>query len=65
MTEKKTSEAQLKATRKWEDKNREHTRKKSYQRTTRLFIRNHANEDDLSELEQLIAERRDHLEGRK
>lgn len=61
MTEKKTSDAQIKATRKWEEKNRKKTTIQSYRRTARSFIRNHATEEDLKELEQLIQDRRDQL----
>lgn len=58
----KTSDAQRKASRAWEEKNRAKARKDGYRRTARLFIRSHAQEEDLQELEVLIAERRKVLE---
>lgn len=54
----KTTEAQKRASRNWEEKNRSKATVDSYRRTTRLFIRSHAAEEDLREIEQLIAERR-------
>lgn len=62
---KKTSDAQLRANRKWEDKNREKTRVDGYRRTARLFIRTHASIEDLEELEGLIAEKRKALQEEK
>lgn len=62
MAEKKTSEAQIRATRKWESKNKKKTTIQSYKRTARSFIRNHATEEDMQELEELIAARRQALE---
>lgn len=47
-----------KADKKWIEKNKEHRKYLSYRGAARLFIRNHAKEEDLQELEQLIAERR-------
>lgn len=54
-------DAQSKATKKWNQKNREHRNYLSKRSSARNFIRNHATEDDLNELEELIAERRDAL----
>lgn len=53
----KTSDAQKRASRKWEQKHKEEVRVQSYRRTARLFIRTHANNDDLLELKQMIDER--------
>lgn len=61
MTKKKTSEAQLKASRKREGKNRRKATIASYKRSARTFIRNHAEIDDLEELQQLIEERKQSL----
>lgn len=61
MSEKKTSEAQLKASRKWEEKNRKKATIASYKRTARSFIRNHAELEDLEELKELIKEREELL----
>lgn len=63
MTEKKTSDAQLRATRKWEAKNRHQNTINNYRRSAKLFIRNHATSDELDELEKLIAERRTELQN--
>ena len=54
---KKTSEAQIKASRRWEKKNRKKTTIDNYRRTAKLFIRNHADEKDLVELEDMINEK--------
>lgn len=62
MSEKKTSEAQKRASRNWEKNNKEKTKKDTYKRSARLFIRTHATEEDLTELEKLISERRKELE---
>lgn len=61
MSEKKTSEAQLKAIRKWEEKNRKKATISNYKRSARSFIRNHAELEDLEELRALIQEREDTL----
>lgn len=61
MTEKKTSEAQIRATRNWEKKNPEKARKASYRRSGRNYILNYADEDDLKEVEGWIEERRKNL----
>lgn len=58
MAEKsKVSEAQKRASRKWEEKNREKTRIDSYRRTARLFINKYAEKDDLEILKKLIKEK--------
>lgn len=54
----KTSEAQKRASRAWEARNPERAKAQRYKRVARLFIRTHSTEDDLQELEVLIAERR-------
>lgn len=59
--EKKTSDAQIAASRRWEKKNPEHARYMSARRQARSFIRNHATEEDLQELEGLIEEKRQAL----
>lgn len=53
--------AQSKATKKWNANNREHRNYLSKRSSARSFIRNHASSSDLNELEELIAERRDAL----
>ena len=54
----KTSEAQKRASRAWEARNPEKTKRDRYRRTARLFIRSHADFDDIKELEALIEERK-------
>jgi len=56
MTEKN---AQTEANKRWQDKNKEHAKYLQYRTYTRSFIRTLATEDDLEELEKLIADRRD------
>lgn len=54
-------DAQTKATKKWNEQNREHRNYLSKRSSARSFIRNHATDSDLDELEELIAERRNRL----
>ena len=56
MTEKS---AQTEANKRWQDKNKEHAKYLQYRTYARSFIRKLATEDDLEELEKLIADRRD------
>lgn len=58
----KMSDAQKRATEVYRQRNREKTRIDGYRRTARLFIRSHATEEDLQELERLIQERRKMIE---
>lgn len=46
----KVSEAQKKASRSYEERNREQTRINSYRRTARLFVKSYATEKDMREL---------------
>lgn len=46
----KTSQAQIKASRKWEEKNPEKTRYLSARRAARSFVRNRATPEDMEEL---------------
>nr|DAS46618.1 MAG TPA: hypothetical protein [Caudoviricetes sp.] len=50
--------AQTKATKKWNKNNREHRNYLSKRSSARSFIRNHATVDDLNELEELIKEKK-------
>jgi len=52
------SKAQNKAKKKYEEKNRKKTTIDNYRRNAKLFIRNHAKEEDLQELELLIQQKR-------
>ena len=53
----KVPESQRKATERYRQKNRKKTTIDNYKRSAKLFIRNHADQDALSELKQLIKER--------
>ena len=61
MSEKKVSEAQIKANKNWAEKNREYSSYLRSRSSARSFIRNKATLDDLEELEKLINERRKEL----
>ncbi|MCW6701413.1 hypothetical protein NH288_04855 [Anaerococcus sp. NML200537] len=50
-----TPRSQIDATRRWEERNREHARKKNYQRSARLFVRAYADQEDMDELNELFA----------
>ena len=51
------SEAQLKANKKWNDKNKDKQRIYRYRYYARKFIRDLADDDDLKELQEMIQER--------
>ena len=55
-------DAQTKATKKWNEQNREHRNYLSKRSSARSFIRNHATMDDLNELEEIIKEKKEALE---
>lgn len=57
MAENKTSEAQLKAAKKWNDKNKDKQRIYRYRSYARKFVRDLATENDLKELREMIDER--------
>ena len=48
---------QQKANKKWNERNREHRNYLTKRSTSRGFIRNHATQEDLLELQELIQER--------
>ena len=58
----KVSEAQKKAKRNYEKKNRERTRINTYKRSARLFVKTYATEDDMEELNRLYNERKEKLD---
>lgn len=58
----KISDAQKRATEVYRKRDREKTRIDGYRRTARLFIRSHATEEDLQEIEILVEKRRKMLE---
>ena len=55
----KVSEAQKKASRKYEERNREKTRINNYRRTARLFVKTYATEEDMKELIKIYSENKD------
>ena len=55
----KVSEAQKKASRSYEERNREKTRVNNYRRTARLFVKSYANEEDMQELIKIYSENKD------
>ena len=55
----KVSEAQKKASRKYEELNREQTRINNYRRAARLFVKSYANEEDMQELIKIYSENKD------
>ena len=57
MKDNKTSEAQLKAAKKWNDKNKDKQRIYRYRSYARKYVRDTATEDDLLELRKMIDER--------
>lgn len=65
MEDKKTSKAQIRASKKWNAKNPEvikRSRYKSrYKSSTKIYIRDWANEEDLKEVEEWIKLRRENL----
>ena len=54
MTEKKTSEAQIRATRKREEKNPERRKYIRYRSNARTFVRHWATQEDFEELEEIF-----------
>lgn len=53
----KTSDAQLRANKKWQQNNKEHMALIRARSAARSFVRNKANYDELTELSQLIEKR--------
>ncbi|ENA2764860.1 hypothetical protein ABF129_003064 [Listeria monocytogenes] len=56
MTKKTTSDAQLKANKNWQEKNKEHANYLKSRSAARSFIKKKATLEDLKELEKLIIE---------
>lgn len=55
----KVSEAQKRASRNYEERNREKTRINNYRRTARLFVKTYATEEDMKELIKIYSENKD------
>lgn len=54
MTKNKTSEAQKRASRAYEERNPEKTKIDRYKRNARTFFRHYATRDDIDELEEIF-----------
>jgi len=63
LTEKRTSEAQQRATQAYREKNREKTRKQSAKSSAKTYINKYCDLDDLAELMQLVAAREKELKN--
>ncbi|WP_151409791.1 hypothetical protein [Anaerococcus sp. Marseille-P9784] len=61
MEDKKTSKAQIRASKKWNAKNPEVIKRSRYKSSTKIYIRDWANEEDLKEVEEWIKLRRENL----
>ncbi|AVM43017.1 hypothetical protein [Fastidiosipila sanguinis] len=59
--EKKTSDAQVRASRNWDKNNPEKARHSRYKSAAKTFIRHHATEEEMQELEELIKVRREKI----
>ena len=57
MSDNKTSEAQLRANKKWSDKNKDKQRVYRYRSYARKYVRDIASQDDLLELRKMIDEK--------
>ena len=54
MTTKKTSDAQIRAIKRWRDDNKEANRIASYRSTARTFARHYATAEDMEELQEIF-----------
>lgn len=61
MEDKKTSKSQIRASKKWNAKNPEVIKRSRYKSSTKIYIRDWANEEDLKEVEEWIKLRRENL----
>ena len=61
--EGKLTDAQIRAQKKWDENNREHSSYLKSRSSARSFIKNKATEEDLNEMEKLIIQRRDELKS--
>ena len=55
----KVSDSQKRASRKYEERNREQTKINNYRRTARLFVKSYATEEDMQELIKIYNENKD------
>lgn len=63
MTDLKTTEAQVRASRSYEQRNPEKTKITRYRSTARTFVRHHAKEEDMKELLEIF--KRENPNGEK
>lgn len=61
----KTSEAQKRASRAWEERNRKKATIDGYRRTAKMFIRSHAKREDLEEFKKMIENREKMIENKE
>lgn len=62
----KVSEAQKRAVKKYNEKNKEKIRRESYKRTAKSFVRNHATNDEMKELIKIFkTENKNYLKEKK
>lgn len=54
MSKNKSSKAQARASRRWEENNKEYARKKSYFRTAKTYARKHATREEMEELMEIF-----------
>lgn len=59
----KLTDAQVRAKKNWDDKNREHSSYLKSRSSAKSFVRNKATLEDLEELKKLIEERREQLKS--
>jgi len=59
----KLTDAQVRAQKNWDDKNREHSSYLKSRSSAKSFIRNKATLEDLEEIEKLISERKEKLKS--
>lgn len=59
MTENKTSDAQIKASKKRNAKNPDIVKKSRYKSSAKIYIRDWADEKDLKQIEEWVRQRRD------
>lgn len=64
MTTKKTSDAQMRAIKRWRDDNKEAHRIASYRSTARTFARHYATAEDMEELQEIFEKENKNFEKR-
>lgn len=59
----KTSEAQLRASKKWNQENKDYKRVRDYRSKGLKFIRDYSNLEDIEEFRKVLKDREDELKG--